>query len=142
MTQQTDVVVVAFHEAGHAIMIALEALPLDRVTIEPEGHALGHAAHGTFYMPEEEAIERAIAEKITCEWEQIRAEKNARVALAGGIAQQLHDPGRSFLSRANQTNTPSARCFRGSPQIRTSRPHTRHFFDCRRRASCAKSGAR
>lgn len=77
---------VAYHEAGHAVIAMLQHLPVDRVTIDPNGEALGHAEHDTFYMTEEEGDNSGIVE-----WEQIRAEANARVALAGEIAQRMHD---------------------------------------------------
>ena len=78
---------VAFHEAGHAVMATLQYLPIHEVTIDPHGDSLGHAARDMFYMMENDAIDSGIED-----WEQLRVEANARVALAGEIAQRIHDP--------------------------------------------------
>jgi hypothetical protein len=67
-------------------MAVLEHLPIDRATIMQEGEARGHVQHDTFNMTDDEALDAGFLD-----FGQIRAEKNARVALAGEIAQTIHD---------------------------------------------------
>lgn len=80
--------VVAYHEAGHAVVAKCLGVAVRRATIIPEDGSAGHVLHTRMSRKMSEAIEFADRFSLS----RLQAEKRVMVSLAGELAQRRFDP--------------------------------------------------
>lgn len=85
---------VAYHEAGHAVAAWLLHIPIRKVTIVPEGDALGYVLRRGVAFPKRvrEALECGGWSDRDEAWAQFIAERHAMYCIAGMEAQKRFNP--------------------------------------------------
>ncbi len=92
-TSERNLAATAYHEAGHAAAAWLLGIKLRKVTITPEGDALGYVARCGIAFPKRvrEALESGGSEREKA-WAQYIAERHAIYCIAGIEAQKRFNP--------------------------------------------------
>jgi hypothetical protein len=99
----------AYHEAGHAAAAWLLNIRLRKVTIVPEGDALGYVLRRGIAFPKRvrETLECGAISDRDKAWAQFIAERHAVICLAGNEAQKRFNP-RSVRRAHSQSDCDSA----------------------------------
>lgn len=79
--------IVAYHEAGHAVIAWTQRLAVYHASIASKAETLGYVVHSDSLHP------RALLFDPRSLRTRVAAERNLRVALAGEVSQKLMDPG-------------------------------------------------